>query len=180
MDDYNKIPKDMKRMKNWIVCKNMMAFSPNTGKIARPKTSTTWGTFTEAIQAYSNTADNYEGIGFMFSGSGLIGINIDNCFLNGKLIEQAASIVEMLDSFTEISTNGRSIHIIMKGNVPGVKNRHGNYSIYNSNCYFVMTGNVLKDVPVSADQDRINDFYQKYISTDPEKDEAMMILANLC
>ena len=180
MDDYNKIPKDMKRMKNWIVCKNMMAFSPNTGKIARPKTSTTWGTFTEAIQAFSNIADNYEGIGFMFSGSGLIGINIENCFSDGKLTETAAAIVEMLDSYTEISTNGNSIHIIMKGNIPGVRNRQGNYSIYNSNCYFVMTGNILKAAPVSADQDRINDFYRAYISTDPENDEAMMILANLC
>jgi putative DNA primase/helicase len=80
----------------------------------------------------------------MFSNSGLVGIDIDKCVIDGKLTEKAWDIVEMLDSYTEISTSGTGLHIIMKGYVPGDRNRKDGVEMYDKNRFFVMTGSVLE------------------------------------
>ena len=161
--NYNSIPAEMKALPNWVVHRKKMPYDPGTGCRAKSNKPDTWRSFNEAAQALLR----YDGIGFMFGGSGFVGVDIDHCIdAQGTLTTAAAAIVENLDSYTEISTSGSGLHIILKGKVPGSKNKTGNFEIYDAGRYFVMTGNVYRDKPIRADQERINAFYRQYISAD--------------
>lgn len=161
--NYNSIPAEMKALPNWVVHRKKMPYDPGTGRRAKSNKPDTWRSFNEAAQALPR----YDGMGFMFGGSGFVGVDIDHCIdAQGTLTTAAAAIVENLDSYTEISTSGSGLHIILKGKVPGSKNKTGNFEIYDAGRYFVMTGNVYRDKPIRADQERINAFYRQYISAD--------------
>ena len=61
-----------------------------------------------------------DGVGFVLTlKSGIVCIDINNCIdANGKLDDEASKIVLEFNSWTEISTSGRGLHIWVKGKVP--------------------------------------------------------------
>lgn len=72
-----------------------------------------------------------------------MGIDLDKVIAeDGTLLPEAAGIVEMLDSYTEISPSGRGLHIFVKGNIPVNGRRKGFIEVYKAGRYFTMTGNV--------------------------------------
>lgn len=148
MNRLKNIPEEMKALPHWVAAKGKIPYDAKTGRAAKVNVPATWCTFAEAVQALQETDGNgkprYTGVGFMFSNSGLVGIDIDKCVIDGKLTEKARDIVEMLDSYTEISTSGTGLHIIMKGYVPGDRNRKDGVEMYDKNRFFVMTGSVLE------------------------------------
>ena len=173
MQDLTIIPAEMKTLPNWVLHKNKVPYTPGTGQKAKVNDPGTWRTFAEAVQALQQEKTItgkrlYDGIGFMFTGSGLVGIDIDHCMAAGIISQDAAQVVETFNSYTEISTSGSGLHIIVKGSCPGKKNRKGNYEIYDHDRYFIMTGNAYKVEPIRADQEQINAFYAKHIAPPEE------------
>lgn len=59
-----------------------------------------------------------QGIGFVFNRCDIIGVDLDNVFINGKLIPEALDIVTRLNSYTEYSMSGNGLHIFVYA--PGV------------------------------------------------------------
>jgi putative DNA primase/helicase len=111
-----------------------------------------WGTFE---QAYQGVLDGWAlGVSFAFGGnSGVIGVDLDNCFKGGKLIPEAEDVVKRLNSFTERSQSGKGLHvyvfasgvdsIITKTSIdfpgyPKAEKRH--LEVYVSGAHFCMTG----------------------------------------
>jgi primase-polymerase (primpol)-like protein len=111
-----------------------------------------WGTFDEA---FKNVLDGWAlGVGFVFSGVGVVGVDLDNCFIDKKLIPEAESIVNGLHgAFMERSVSGKGLHIYVLApsvdlgitktsfdfpGYPPEENRH--VEIYKSGAYFAMTG----------------------------------------
>ncbi len=173
MQDLTIIPAEMKALPNWVLHKNKVPYTPGTGQKAKVNDPGTWRTFAEAVQALQQEKTItgkrlYDGIGFMFTGSGLVGIDIDHCMAAGIISQDAAQVVETFNSYTEISTSRRGLHIIVKGSCPGKKSRKGNYEIYDHDRYFIMTGNAYKVEPIRADQEQINAFYTKHIAPPEE------------
>ena len=168
MQNYLNIPEELKALPHWVIHRKKVPYTPGTGKPAKSNDPTTWRTFDEA--AADQSAD---GIGFMFSGSGYVGVDIDHCIdENGAYNEQARAAIDTLQSYTEISTSGTGIHIICKGNVPGDRNRNTKLGmeIYDSGRYFVMTGRVVEPYQTIRDcQDEINQLYAAYYA--PPKPE---------
>ena len=103
----------------------------------------TWGTFEQAARNVEEGV--YDGIGYVFHDTGLVGIDIDaGRDEDGFLSPLAVDIIRQCGSYTEWSRSGRGVHILLKGELPfkGRNNRQG-VEIYKSSRYFIMTGRAL-------------------------------------
>ena len=98
-----------------------------------------------------DTSGAYTGIGYMFSESDpYVGIDLDGCIVDGKLITTAQQIVDFCNSYTEISPSGNGLHIFVKGSLPeGMPNKvamdaqgYKAIEIYARLRYFTVTGKV--------------------------------------
>ena len=89
----------------------------------------------------------FNGIGFTFDGKGIVGIDIDNCIINGKFTDEAIKIINQFkDTYIEISQSGKGIHIFFFDNdiANGYrlkKHRRGGFEVYEISRYFATTGN---------------------------------------
>jgi hypothetical protein len=85
-------------------------------------------------------------VGFVFTSvDPFTGIDLDKCRdpETASVEPWAQSIVDFLDSYTEISPSGRGLHIIVMGTLPETGRRKDRVEMYSSARYFTMTGNRL-------------------------------------
>ena len=99
--------------------------NPMTGGEAKSNDPATWSDFGTA--AATRERLSLDGIGFMFSGSGYFGVDLDGVAdrETGELTPQALEIVEALDSYTEWSPSCTGMHIICRGSLPPGARRGG-------------------------------------------------------
>ena len=83
-------------------------------------------------------------LGFML-GDGYVGVDLDKCrnAETGATEPWALEIIELLDSYAEISVSGTGVHIIAKGALPPGGRRKGPIEMYDRARFFVMTGVAL-------------------------------------
>jgi len=116
--------------------------SPHGG-LAKVNDPTTWGAFNEAVSYYEK--HGLSGVGIVLSkddGNHLVGVDLDHCIDDaGNLTPEAKEIVELLDSYTEITPSGRGLRIFVKGKLPPGARRKGNIEIYDDLRYLTLTGN---------------------------------------
>jgi putative DNA primase/helicase len=142
------IPGELRIRPQWVVWKavgeklDKVPCSARTGRRASSTNSLTWGTFQDALEAYEN--GEFAGLGFVFStGDPFTGIDLDNCVdEDGEIAPWALEIVHYFDSYTELSTSGSGLHIIVRGDVPN--RRKGGIEVYSSNRYFAVTGHIVE------------------------------------
>lgn len=159
---YANIPSELKLEKAWV---NVWVNSkiPMQSAIRKAASSVlpdTWSEFELAEQAVSKGV--YDGLGYVFHDTGLVGIDIDAGFDDGLLNELSADIIGHCESYTEKSRSGRGIHILVKGTLPfkGRNNRQG-VEIYQSSRYFIMTGDVLIFPEITENQAGIDYVLEK-------------------
>jgi len=106
---------------------------------AKVNDSTTWNFYEFAKQSNAGV-----GMGFVFNGDGIIGIDLDNAFANGKLKDWAQAIVDVFaNTYMELSPSGNGIHIIAKAELFTGRRftvADGGIEIYATGRYFTMTG----------------------------------------
>ena len=99
----------------------------------------TWNFYEFAKQSKAGV-----GMGFVFNGDGIIGIDLDNAFANGKLKDWAQAIVTVFaGTYMELSPSGNGIHIIAKAELFSGRRftiADGGIEIYATGRYFTMTG----------------------------------------
>ena len=152
MKEYNNIPDEMKQLKNWLVWRlvdkggekpSKVPFSVSGGS-ASVSNPNTWGTFKSAVAAYET--GEYDGIGFVFTDTPFVGVDIDGCVNTetGEISAAASDIIETTQSYTELSQSGKGFHIILRGALPQGRRRKGSFEMYGSGSprYFAMTGKV--------------------------------------
>ena len=116
--------------------------NPLNGYGAKANDSATWGTLEQALAA----VDKYklDGIGIEL-GAGLCGLDLDHCVdEQGQISERAQEIINMMDSYTEISPSGTGIHILFSGNIPEGTRRKDGIEMYSEGRYFTVTGNMYE------------------------------------
>lgn len=169
------IPEEMKGYPHWLVWKlidkggekpSKVPFSVHGGAAA-VNDSATWGTFKEAAAAYE--AGQYDGIGFVFTGTPFVGIDIDSCINQetGEVSPEAADIIKATQSYTELSQSGKGLHIIMRGKLPAGRRRNCPFEMYGDGSprYFAMTGNLYGEhTGLEANQAAIDAVHKKYIA----------------
>ena len=146
-----------------------------TGRRAKTNDPKTWGTYEQALKAFDENP-SYFGIGFVFSADDpYSGVDLDNCRdpKTGVLSPVAQEIVEKIDSYTEVSPSGTGVKIWAKGKPPGSEHKKGDFEIYDSKRFFVLTGNTLNGYStIRKCREEVAWFYKKFILSGGEKESS--------
>lgn len=174
------IPQELKDLKQWVNWAKKgtspgdrgykVPYHPVSGNTAKAGIPDTWGSFGAA---YANVqAGAFQGIGFEFADSGgFVGIDLDHVLENGELVGWAQDVVDIFDSYTEVSPSGTGLHILVKGSVPksGKKKKiEGDQALelYQSRRYFTVTGNVYGETkPIEPRQQELDELWKELFPT---------------
>lgn len=140
--------KQLADVKQWVLWKyengRKVPYAAS-GRRASPSQPRTWTTYEKAREL----EEEYDGIGFAFKeGDGFAGIDIDNCIdENGEMNPNAWNIIEMCDSYTEISPSGKGIKIFGRCDQDFSGRRFSDLGldieVYSNGRYFTVTGNKI-------------------------------------
>lgn len=121
---------------------------PTTGEFASTTDPETWAPF-ETAQEQVQFGDE-DGMGFVFTDDDpIVGVDLDDCRVpeTGSVQEWAEDVVETLESYTEVSPSGTGLHVLLEGELPEGRNRHGDIEIYETARFFTVTGAHLDGTP---------------------------------
>ena len=122
--------------------------SPEMGQSIDPLDPANWRGFDDALRSLGS--DYADGIGFVFSEDDpFAGVDLDHVLdpETGEIETWALEVVESLDSYTEVSPSGTGLHVIIKGELPGSRNRRGKIEMYDSGRFFSVTGERYPSTP---------------------------------
>jgi hypothetical protein len=148
------VPEELRRIPQWVCWrwsikegsgeKTKLPVNPNGTGLASTTNPATWSSFDKCYGlAKGGFAD---GVGFVFTReAGYVGVDLDNCLVDGALREPEATWVRALASYTEVSPSGTGGKVIFKGSLPDDLRRHswGGNGIYDSGRFFTVTGDVF-------------------------------------
>lgn len=166
-----RLPEELRRAPQWCIAgpdkAPYMATADGTIVRANVSKSSTWRPFDQV----ASIAANLEGasIGFVLSYEDQwTCIDLDVCneqtqklkgqpvdhtkWTTQEQISRFTKIVELFDSYTEISQSGYGLHIWVRGRV-GAGARYGGVEVYSQERFMLCTGNVYKDKPIAYRQD---------------------------
>lgn len=151
------IPPLIQQIPQWVCAKNdsKAPFDPLTGRMASTAKPHTWRGYDDALKCVErHQADN---VGFVFNGNGIVGIDIDDGWVDGFVSPKAAEIIDRCRSYTEVSRSGRGFHILLRGVLPfnGRNNRQG-VEAYQRGRYFIMTGKTMLYTEIIENQSAID------------------------
>ncbi|WP_433623483.1 phage NrS-1 polymerase family protein [Halomicrococcus sp. NG-SE-24] len=149
--------------------------NPATGQYASATDSETWTGFDHArLHASDGHAD---GVGFVFTADDpFVGVDLDAARDPdaGEPIDWAATIIETLDSYTEISPSGTGYHVLIEGTLPPGRNRRGDVEIYETARFFTVTGRHVPRTPVSihARSEALTTIYRDHVADDTDHEQS--------
>lgn len=147
------IPAELKILNQFVGHKNKIPIDLKTGKNASSVDPSTWVNYYFALSNFEKW--KCDGIGFVFRPP-YVGIDLDDCVIDGKINPFGEEVVTKMQSYTELSPSKTGIHIICKGQIPrSVKRKE--IEIYTEGRFFTMTGNVIKNLPVHFRSAEIKD-----------------------
>jgi putative DNA primase/helicase len=120
-----KLPPGLLVLSNWLSWRSTkrdgqltkVPWSPITGKRASTTDPKTWATFDQAA-AFADR-EHCDGIGFVFTDTPYVGIDLDHCVdPTGAVARWAFEIVARFGSYTEFSPSGTGLHIFVEGSLP--------------------------------------------------------------
>lgn len=149
------IPTELKQLSNWVARVDKIPVNPKTLYNAKANEPQSWGTFEQAVECIgkiSKQGKPCNGVGFELKAP-YCGIVIDHCFNSetGEISKEALDIIDIMDSYTEISPSGTGIHILYKNDGSTHPEWHKKKPIdsvqhlemYQSDRYFTVTGNIF-------------------------------------
>jgi hypothetical protein len=146
----NEIPDELKVGRCWVCADErkipLVAGSRRRASSTDPET---WRSYGQAYWAYREHPTLYAGVGrVLVHGEGLVGIDLDNVRdpSSGQLEAWAHEILEILDSYSEVSPSGRGVKIWIRALLDRSYVKPG-LEVYNGRRYFVVTGALLTQYP---------------------------------
>lgn len=163
---WRNIPPEMRERPQWACSSGKPSSTDKEGKRPRnPKTGgfasttdpATWGTFDEAVAMAERKG--WAHVGYMLSADDPFAIvDLDDKAAKPATDaerEEFARIVADLDSYTERSSSGRGIHVIVNAQLPKGVHR-GNVEVYSDARYMICTGDVIHALPVAGRQAEVD------------------------
>jgi hypothetical protein len=122
--------------------------NPNTGMGASHSDPTSWGSYDEAL-AYTQRR-NLPGVGYVLSEDDDIGgADLDHCLMDGRLAPWAQEIVDLNESYTEISPSGSGLRIFMRGKPEKtIKSDAAHVELYRDKRFLTVTGLHFSSTPI--------------------------------
>ncbi len=161
--------------RRWVNHQKKIPYNPRTGSKARSNDPNTCVYFKEAAAALNE----FEGVEYLL-GNGVCAIDLDHCINpeTGKIDEEAYRIVDMLDSYAEVSPSGTGIHILIKGDMPftgrqGSRDADLQIEMYSEFRFITITGDAINDKPIGERTAEIKGLADQYFpETEPHKKPA--------
>ena len=124
----------------WAPSKNASTADPRT-----------WGDFGQAVKAAMGTS-GIDGIGFVFTKNDeLIGFDLDGVRdpATGDVAPWAQEIIELSETYAELSPSGRGFHIIARGKLEGggISHQPSQVEMYDRGRYFTFSGHHVPGTP---------------------------------
>ncbi|MFC7237633.1 hypothetical protein ACFQS4_05275 [Saliphagus sp. GCM10025317] len=176
------IPEKLRNRDQWLCWRSedrdgkstKVPIDPKTGSFASSTDDTTWSDF-DSVLAYSH-AGTADGIGFVFTPNDpFVGIDLDDCRdpETGRPDTVIKSIVQQLDSYTEVSPSGTGYHVLVEGALPSGRNRRGQIELYDHARYFTVTGDRVPGLPTAIEhrQTELETIHREYVERDSSGDE---------
>lgn len=173
------VPEELKIQKIWICQCGKKCWSPNGRYMISPKAVNECVTYDEAMAAVEKYG--YDGVSIMLMDSNDIWcVDIDHCNKDGKIHPVAWSIIQKLNSWTEVSTSGSGFHIYVladkKDRLDWVKKKADacgagiNLEIYPYNRHIVSTGRTLKEYEhIRRANEALEEMYNAYMAPSYKK-----------
>jgi hypothetical protein len=160
-------PASLKVMPRWVRWKiaqvnGRMTKVPYTvdGRMAASTRSEDWTTYEQAVTDIR--LNEKSGVGFVVNGD-IVGVDIDGCRNpeTGEITEWAQSIIDSLDSYTEITPSKTGVRVWVRGTLPQKKNRFSidpsagygdkvGVECYSDARYFTCTGECIQLIPTDV------------------------------
>jgi putative DNA primase/helicase len=166
------IPKELQDLRQWVCWKKganqengkptKLPIDAMTGRFAKVSDPSTFTTMQEAIIAEKQFG--LDGIGFVFTGKGYFGIDLDDC-----PEELKNEFINHMQSYSETSQSGNGIHIICKGQLPKGRNRVKGIEMYDDKRYFIMTGDKIGNYDLVDGTEKVKHLYNKYLKKETTK-----------
>jgi primase-polymerase (primpol)-like protein len=177
------VPPELRALPHWVAWKltppkkpggkfGKVPIDPKSGKNASTTNATTWGSFDGALARMQQ--NRLAGIGFVFTDSGYVGVDIDHCRdpESGAISFEATETIKSLDTYAEVSPSGSGVHVFGRGKLPGKGRRKGNVEIYDTGRFFTVTGVPVPGVPptIFERQVALDELYAR-LGSEPEDPE---------
>jgi primase-polymerase (primpol)-like protein len=113
----------------------------------------TWTSFEQTQAAYEQ--GGFSGVGIVLNGDGLVGIDLDNCVIDGVPSEQAMSILDSIGcQYVELSPSGKGLRSFGYVDNPPLERATGefngvNVELYSRGRYLTVTGHALRAGPIA-------------------------------
>lgn len=146
------VPAELRETPQWVARRGKVPVDPKTGNNAETNDPSTWGTFEEAVAHAKRSG--LDGVGLVFTeGDPFAFVDLDGCMdlETGEITPEAASIVDTLDSYTEVSSSGRGLHVVVRGEKPGPRNRKGKIEMYDRRQYLAVSARPLPGRPATVE-----------------------------
>jgi putative DNA primase/helicase len=159
---------DLKSQPRWVCyTAKKIPVDAKSGRNASSTDSSTWTTHDEAEKAVGKY--NTVGVGFVLTGDGIVGIDLDACLTSMpdgsvKPSSVAKQALYLTESYSEISPSGKGLHIIGTAKIPEGSRLKGRTTggdkveIYETARYFTFTENMtdgaseeLRDIQDAVD-----------------------------
>ena len=160
----SKIPQTLKQLPRWILWRLETRDGAQTkvpyrtdGVRASCTNPNDWTDFATASRAFDPR--KYNGLGYVLKREdNIVCIDLDNCFRDdGQICDEAMRIVQMMNSWTEISQSGKGLHIFVRGKKPTDKARatpreFKSLEVYDNDRYIALTGTHLPNTPFTIEE----------------------------
>jgi len=113
----------------------------------------TWGTFNQAEASFLD--GDRTGVGIVLNGDGLVGVDIDNCVIDGATKPDAMALLDQLGAaYIELSPSGTGLRAFgyADGLTTGCKGKLSGLDVelYSTGRYLTLTGVTIKAGPIGA------------------------------
>jgi hypothetical protein len=152
---FDNIPIELKDQNRWVVWRGKKI--PRDAKALNSAASSTdpstWASFEQARTAYEE--GGYFGIGFVVSGDGIVGIDLDQCVIDGKPTEQALALMQSIGcQYIELSPSGTGLRGFGYVDHPPRQGRNQalnglRVELYSTGRYLTVTGHLVQAGPLA-------------------------------
>jgi putative DNA primase/helicase len=151
------IPTELTALPRWVLWRRELVDGRLTkipyqcnGRRASVKAPATWTSWTRVQIAFDR--GGFAGVGIVLNGDGLVGVDFDDCVVDGVIADKIVAHVSALDSYTEISPSGSGLRVFLFGTLPPQDRRIGKIEVYETARFLSVTGQHLAGTPLTVNE----------------------------
>ena len=159
IDRLSLLPEELKRLRQWLVWKSepdpagkkprkvpyYVTGQRRNGVQGSPEDRAQLAAFNQAVQVYE--AGGYTGLGVaMLPGSGLIGVDLDDCVTDRMVKLKYAGLVA--DTYAEVSPSGTGVRGFYLGTYEDRKHLEHGVEVFHSKGFLTITGDMISANPI--------------------------------